>query len=148
MRGSMRKPARQLFFLIPVLAVAVSCSPQQRMIRLVERHPELVKDSVVGLSVRIPVPALSLDTSLRYQKEARIPVETGAFTGFVRVRDSVVDLELKTRPDTVSFDTGFTFPVIEVEKKVKEKVVKRGSGGLWVVLLLFFLMFFLIVMRR
>ena len=113
------------------------------MARLVKRHPELVRDTVFGITARLPVPVASLDTALRYAPDTPVAVETVDFTGFVTVSDSAVRLKLATRPDTLAFDTALTLPVIEVEN-----TEKRGAGGLWFVLCLSSFLLVIVILKR
>lgn len=113
------------------------------MSRLVERHPELVRDTVFGISARLPVAAVSLDTALRYAVDDTVQVENGAFTGFVVVSDSSLRIALETRPDTLVFDTAITLPVIEVTN-----MEKRGAGGLWFVLCLSSILLIIVILRK
>lgn len=129
-----------------VLLLCISCTPQQRLNRLVDRHPELVRDSMVVLSLQQVLPGWCFDTLLPLIPGRQMPFkdESHGLSGLVLVSDSGVSVHIDMEPETVRFDTCLSFPVIDVKL-----VPKRHNGILWaVVMTLGFCLVFVILIRR
>mgnify|MGYP004443755069 CR=1 FL=1 len=98
---------RILLILLSVMLVA--CSPQKRLARLVERHPELVADTTIVVSVT--------DTVVIERTESTVTVLTDTVTVPVRVEAAnamatltpigggVFELKAETLPDTIIIHT-------------------------------------------
>lgn len=106
------------------LCLLAACTPQQRLARLVDRHPELVRDSTVTLSLQRIVPGFSFDTVLPFSPDRPIPFSdtTHGLSGTLTVLDNdSVALHIDKDPETVNIDTGVSVPSIIVQPTVKDK---------------------------
>lgn len=107
-----------------VSLLCASCTPQQRLSRLVDRHPELVRDSMVVLSLQRIVPGFSFDVLLPFGRGRQIPFQDDdlGISGTVTVQDNdSVALHIEKTPETIHIDTGVSVPTIVVQPSEKGK---------------------------
>ncbi|MDE6493296.1 MAG: hypothetical protein K2L50_01780 [Bacteroidales bacterium] len=105
------------------------CTPQQRLTRLVTRHPELVRDSNYVLHMEKFVPGWSFDDVLPFVRGRQIPFQDDkhGISGTITVQDNdSVALHIDKEPDVIPIDTTMNVPTIVVAP-----VEKKDNRFLW-----------------
>jgi len=97
---------RTLYFSIPWLLILVgtlvSCSPQQRLERLVNHHPELRTPDTIGFTDTVIIPLVRLDTALPLvDLSAPVTLRHDRLElSMIRIRDTI-RLRAACNPDTI-----------------------------------------------
>ena len=118
-----------LFPLLLVFALA-SCSPQKRLAKLIEKHPELVKTDTVFATTDTIIPEVRVDTLFKWQTDTvtitndrlEVTLITDTITKTIRVQG-------KCKTDTVTI----THPVyIQKVEPVKIQIERRPYWYQWI----------------
>ena len=125
-----------MILLLGVL-LCVGCSPQRRLARLVERHPEVLRVDTLIVRDTVPIPGVSIDTAVTgvVSRESR----AGNRESRVVSRDSVVigkgRLEVVVRRvhDTLFIRGKCKADTVFIRRKIPfTKIVVREPRKLWV----------------
>lgn len=131
---------------ITILLSILSCSPQRQLAKLLERHPELHRDSVIKIdtfyitkaeqnSVQFTINdllALSGDSISNapdsaenyYQSKNSISAETsGCNANITANADGSFNLNIKQKPDTIHIIDTLDIPVYITNTEYKDKIV-------------------------
>lgn len=137
---------KRLLGFICLAMLLVSCSPQQRLAYILERHPELrTGDSVRTVEVIVPVEAVHRDTT--YLPELRIDtvtvrdtvamyvdakayrqlrngltVQEGKIKATVQLTDEGLQLSVEQEADTITASADVHVPQYEIEVKKKAEL--------------------------
>lgn len=117
MRNLLKRIVRFLapgFFLMCLVA---GCTPQQRLTRLVNRHPCLVADTLLHFSTRVTMPSIGASFQLPARPDTTfVATDTSSnVTVWVRLSDSTVNVEVTKPADTLTIDTCMMVPRLKVE---------------------------------
>ena len=127
---------KMMILLLGVL-LCVGCSPQRRLARLVERHPEVLRVDTLIVRDTVPIPGVSIDTAVTgvVSRESR----AGNRESRVVSRDSVVigkgRLEVVVRRvhDTLFIRGKCKADTVFIRRKIPfTKIVVREPRKLWV----------------
>lgn len=120
-------------YLVIIFIMAVACSPQQRISRIVSRHPELkVKDSLrFSDSIIVPARYLSkrLPDSLLFllHDNDSIVISSNGITVVLKHAKDTTCITITAKPDTLVMDT-----TLHVEKiKVVQDDTKDQKHAMW-----------------
>ncbi len=88
---------------IGILALLGSCTPQQRIARILKRHPELIKSDTIFKRDTIYTVSVEKDTVFNYYTKDTVVIREGKLTMkyFYNDHDSTVYLKGKCEADTV-----------------------------------------------
>lgn len=133
MRGLMRRLLKRVVrFWVPglfLMCLLAGCTPQQRLARLVKRHPELVRDSNYVLHMEKRLPGWSFDDVLPLIRGRQIPFQDDehGISGTITVQDNdSVALHIDKEPEIIPIDTTMNVPTIVVAP-----VEKKDNRFLW-----------------
>ena len=123
MRGLMKNLLKRIvrfgalgFFLMCLLA---ACTPQQKLTRLINRHPCLVADTLLHVSVSVPIPAIGASFHVPAHPDTTFEVTDTSSNVTVRVclrlSDSTIGVEVERPADTLHIDTTLAVPRLKVE---------------------------------
>lgn len=79
-------------FLLIIIIIQSACTPEQRLARLLKRHPELIKTDTVFISDTTIIPPASTDTLIYYKQTDTVIVKENGVTikYFYNTKDSTV----------------------------------------------------------
>jgi hypothetical protein len=131
------------FYLFILVLAAISCTPQRRFTRLVEKHPYLLTTDSIQLidTVRVVIPEVRVDTVVKVNDlHDTITLQKDQLTVKVWMKGEQVFIEGEC--DTVIVDRiiNRTVPVRYYEKE-KGFIWKFFSGGIGITLLLMFIIY-------
>ena len=131
------------FYLFILVLAAISCTPQRRFTRLVEKHPYLLTTDSIQLidTVRVVIPEVKVDTVVKVNDlHDTITLQKDQLTVKVWMKGEQVFIEGEC--DTVIVDRiiNRTVPVRYYEKE-KGFIWKFFSGGIGITLLLMFIIY-------
>lgn len=159
---------RKLLFVIPLFAFLCSCSPQKQLARLLEKHPELHRDSIVVFHDTIIRPgvrdsiyitnniidslqAVASTTPMSEQNSSKATsVVAGNATAILSATSNGFWLKAEQKSDTVYIDIEKEVPVYLTEIKEVEKPLSKWQhfclrmGWIFIVLILLGMVFQLI----
>ena len=134
---------KMMILLLGVL-LCVGCSPQRRLARLVERHPEVLRVDTLIVRDTVPIPGVSIDTAVtgvvsRESRAGNRESRAGNRESRVVSRDSVVigkgRLEVVVRRvhDTLFIRGKCKADTVFIRRKIPfTKIVVREPRKLWV----------------
>jgi hypothetical protein len=130
-------------YLFLLVLIAVSCTPQRRFTRLIEKHPYLLTTDSIQLidTVRVIVPEVKVDTIVMVNDlHDTITLQKDQLTVKVWMKGDQVFIEGEC--DTVIVDRiiNRTVPVRYYEKE-KGFIWKFFSGGIGITLLVMFIIY-------
>jgi hypothetical protein len=133
----------KLFLFILVLA-AISCTPQRRFTRLVEKHPYLLTTDSIQLvdTVRVVVPEVKVDTVVQVDRlRDTVTIQKDQLTVRLWMKGDSVYVEGES--DTVIVDRiiNRTIPVKYYAKQDKGFVIKFFLMGVSITFLLMFIVY-------
>ena len=134
---------KKAIYLILVIIIFVSCSPQRRLDRLVTKHPELTRIDTIKIQDSVFVPGTKVDTVFR----ASLLHDT------VRITQEKLQIQLIERNDTIYLnaqvepDTIIITKEIPVQKIIHVKPQKWWIEYWWVLSVLLLITLFLINKR-
>lgn len=144
---------KHLYTLITLLFI-MSCTPQKRLTRLLERYPQLITDSTYTLPVQTTLPYLTATYAinitapepLRQQLLAELTTGTSVTAGVARASlqatDSGLILMAEQLPDTIPDSVSITLPSITVTaKQPPEKPINSFFRILGIITALFILLY-------
>lgn len=104
-----------------------SCSPQQRLTRLVDRHPCLVSDTLLHIGFNVPLPPIGARVRVPAVPDTTFEVtdSSSGITFNVRLSDSTIDVQAIRAPDTLNIDTTVTAPRLNIEDRAAERQERR-----------------------
>ncbi|MCM1168758.1 MAG: hypothetical protein NC324_02355 [Bacteroides sp.] len=107
---------RLLGFGLCCVCLLASCSPQQRLARLVNRHPCLVGDSIWHFSFPVPIGDVNASFRIPAKADTTFSLEDSASGVNVRVRltDTDIDVQVNKPADTLHIDTAVAVPRINL----------------------------------
>ena len=126
--SNQNKAMKHLYTLFTLLFI-MSCTPQKRLTRLLERYPQLITDSTYTLPVQTTLPYLTATYAinitapepLRQQLLAELTTGTSVTAGVARASlqatDSGLILMAEQLPDTIPDSVSITLPSITVTAK-------------------------------
>ena len=126
------KPIRTIYFLLLLIFILASCSPQKRLSRLVNHHPELKIVDTLHIRDTIPIPRIQADTLLHMDslfdtvtfKKDRLQVSV------LRLHDTLY-LQGKCEADTIFVDR--KIPVERIITMKPDRVDQLISRIPWLV---------------
>jgi hypothetical protein len=99
-----------------------SCSPQQRLSRLVKYNPELLTTVQKEVPyMRVEPERLIVDTQVKARVGDTVRFSTASATGYIMQYDTIVRLYVKTKRDTIHDTIKVNVPQVNVIAKDKEK---------------------------
>lgn len=139
---------RTMLLILVMVTLCVGCSPSQRLKRLVEHHPELLKTDTIAFRDTVAVPEVSVDTMVPWNVARdtchlirdSVRLEKGRLEVVVRRVHDTLYIRGKCKADTV---------VIRRNIPVTRFVVKevRRPWVLWGVITLLIMMVFVLLFR-
>jgi len=139
------KPIRTIYFLLLLIFILASCSPQKRLSRLVNHHPELKIVDTLHIRDTIPIPRIQADTLLHMDslfdtvtfKKDRLQVSV------LRLHDTLY-LQGKCEADTIFVDKKIPIErIITVKPDRVDQLISRIPwlvvGLISIILLILFL---------
>lgn len=132
------------FYLFILVLAAISCTPQRRFTRLVEKHPYLLTTDSIQLvdTVRVVVPEVKVDTAVQVDRlHDTITIQKDQLT--VRVWMKGDSVYVQGESDTVIVDRiiNRTIPVKYYAKQEKGFVWKFFLMGVSITFFLLFLVY-------
>lgn len=108
------------------MCLVVGCTPQQRLTRLINKHPCLVADTLLHFSTRVTMPSIGASFQVPARPDTTFEETDSSSNVTVRVRlsDSAVNVEVSRPADTIKIDTALVAPQLKVEAPV-DKVAHR-----------------------
>lgn len=97
--------------------MVVGCTPQQRLTRLINKHPCLVADTLLHISVAVPVPPIGASFRVPARPDTTFEVvdTSSRVKARIRLSDSTVNVEVDKPADTLSIDTTLAAPRVKLE---------------------------------
>ena len=121
---------KTMLLMLVMVALCVGCSPQRRLARLVERHPELMKVDTITVRDTVAVPGVMADTA--------VPWDVARDTCHV-LRDSVflergrLEVVVRRVHDTLFIRGKCKADTVFIRRKIPvTKIVVREPRKLWV----------------
>lgn len=102
-----------------LMCLLTGCSSQQRLTRLINRHPYLVADTLLHFSTRVPMPSIGASFRVPARPDTTFEVTDTSSNVTVRVclrlSDSTIGVEVERPTDTLHIDTTLAVPRLKVE---------------------------------
>lgn len=102
-----------------LMCLLSGCTPQQRLTRLINRHPCLVADTLLHVSVSVPIPSIGASFHVPARPDTTFEVTDTSSNVTVRVclrlSDSTIGVEVDRPADTIKIDTALSAPRLKVE---------------------------------
>lgn len=151
---------KKLLFIIPLFACLCSCSPHKQLARLLEKHPELHRDSTIIYHDTIVMPGIEEHIFITYEQmdslkaeasttqnqaqnsSTAVSVVAGKASASLAATDKGVWLTAKQAGDTVFVEVEKQVPVYLTEKQIVEKPLSKWQhfcirmGWIFIVLIL------------
>jgi len=117
-----------VFFIVNVWLVT-GCSPQARLSRLVDRHPELKTSDTITRLIPVPVPEFKKDTAFIDRPGDTVKIDNGRLEiRYFKVNDTV-KIWGRCKADTVKLHDTLIVPRIKVLPAVKEPGVSKALAS-------------------
>lgn len=120
---------KKVIFWVPglfLMCLLHSCTAQQKLTRLINRHPCLVSDTLLHVSVAVPVPSIGASFRVPARPDTTFEVVDTSSRVKVRIRlsDSTVNVKVEKPADTIKIDTAVAAPRVKLEAPT-DKVSRR-----------------------
>ena len=114
---------KKAIYLILVIIIFSSCSPQRRLDRLVTKHPELTRIDTIKIQDSVFVPGTNLDTVFR----ASLLYDT------VRITQEKLQIQLIERNDTIYLNATVEPDTIIITKEIPiQKIIHIKPQKWWI----------------
>ena len=135
---------RNYILITIILAIFVSCSPQQRLNRLITKHPELSRVDTIKIQDTVIVPGPKVDTvfSSSLLKDTVTITKDKLQIKLIEINDTIY-LDAEVEPDTVILTKE-----ILVDRIVHTEPAKWWVRYWWVFVLLVGVIILLVLFRR
>ena len=140
---------KKAIYLILVILILGSCSPQYRLHRLVTKHPELTRIDTIKIQDSVFVPGTNVDTIFRSsllhdtvtitQKRLRIKL--------IEINDTIY-LNAKVEPDTIVITKEIPIQRILHIEPEKWYVTIWNKFKFWLFYILSFIVLLIVLLRR
>jgi len=125
------------YFFILISILAISCSPQKRLARLVHKHPELMQMDTIHIRDTFITKQVSIDTFFSSKLDSFVIVKDNITIKYIRQHDTI-RISVTQPADTIIHLK--SIPV----QKVVVKIVKKPVP-VWVFIVMGFLGLFFII---
>lgn len=128
-----------------ILFLFASCTPSQRIARILAHHPELIKSDTIHVTDTIITEGVKKDSSFYfYQKDTIVVRKDNLTMKYYFNRDSTIYLSGEIKTDTIYKDRIVTINSVSVEEHLKwyEKVQRFFIANFfWILIIAVFLYF-------
>ena len=140
---------KTMLLMLVMVALCVGCSPQRRLARLVERHPEVLRADTITVRDTVAVPGVMADTAVPWDVARdtwavgrdSVFLERGRLEVVVRRVHDTLFIRGKCKADTVFIRRKIPFTKIVVQEP-------RKLWVLWGVIGLLVAMVFVMLFRK
>jgi len=117
------KKAIYLFILLATIAVSFSCTPQQRLSRLVLLHPELITTDTIKINDTIITTQTRIDTAFHHSiiKDTVTIEKEKLKLQIVEIRDTIY-VEVEHEADTIIIENEVPVEKIANQKEKEEEI--------------------------
>lgn len=112
---------KRLFFILIVWLMVAGCTPQARINRIVNRHPELLRRDTITRIIPVPVPEIATKKRFFYLPGDTVRIDTGRLEIlYYRDHDTVV-ISGRCKADTIFVSDTIYLPRIIVQPPAPQK---------------------------
>lgn len=106
----------KISIIILVCLLTIACSPEKRLSRLVEKHPELLRPDTIILHDTIILDGLTVDSTFKFVEWDTVFIDTsGVQVKLIHLRDSI-RVFIKQKADTIFIEKKIPFKQVVIEK--------------------------------
>lgn len=115
-----------------IIALLITgCTPQKRLSYLLDKHPELIRDSITIKEIQVPVPAAA-DTlmipMIKLQQPDTFVVENKRSSAKLITRDNKAELITTAKPDTFYIKDTIDHYIVQPPEIIEQKTPWHSYG--------------------
>ena len=140
---------KKILFLILVIIIFGSCSPQYRLHRLVTKHPELTRIDTIKIQDSVFVPGTNIDTIFRSSllRDTVTVTQEKLQIRLIEKNDTIY-LNAKVKPDTIIITKEILVDRIVHIEHEKWYITIWNKFKFWLFYILSFIVLLIVLFRR